>query len=79
MALTGRRPAEIFFSASFSLPKKKLPFPGLIFEGQLPAPASHALKHHLRGEPQSLYTAYFADAIEAIRADSQHPDSSVPN
>jgi hypothetical protein len=27
MALTGRRPAEIFSSASFSLPKKKLPFP----------------------------------------------------
>jgi hypothetical protein len=25
MALTGRRPAEIFFSASFSLPRKKLP------------------------------------------------------
>jgi hypothetical protein len=25
MALTGRRPAEIFFSASFSLPREKLP------------------------------------------------------
>ena len=35
MALTGRRPAEIFFSASFSLPPKKLPFPALIFDGQL--------------------------------------------
>jgi Telomere resolvase len=35
MALTGRLPTEIFFSASFSLPKKKLPFPALIFEGQL--------------------------------------------
>src|SRR5262249_35384978 len=35
MALTGRRPAEIFFSASFGLPKEKLPFPALIFEGQL--------------------------------------------
>ena len=34
---------------------------------------SHALKHHLRGEPQFLYTGYFADALEAIRADSQHP------
>jgi hypothetical protein len=31
MALTGRRPAEIFFSAKFSLPPKKLPFPALIF------------------------------------------------
>jgi len=35
MALTGRRPAEIFFSASFTLPEKKLPFPAHIFEGQL--------------------------------------------
>ena len=55
MALTGRRPAEIFFSASFSLPKKKFPFPALIFSGfpspdavntttspQLPKYVSHA-------------------------------------
>ena len=35
MALTGRRPAEIFFSATFSLPRKKLPYPALIFDGQL--------------------------------------------
>jgi hypothetical protein len=35
MALTGRRPAEIFFSASFSLPPKKLPYPALLFDGQL--------------------------------------------
>jgi hypothetical protein len=35
MALTGRRPAEIFFSATFSLPPKKLPYPALIFDGQL--------------------------------------------
>jgi hypothetical protein len=33
MALTGRRPAEIFFSAKFSLPKKKLPFSAVIFDG----------------------------------------------
>jgi Telomere resolvase len=26
---------EIFFSASFSLPKEKLPYPALIFDGQL--------------------------------------------
>jgi hypothetical protein len=31
MALTGRRPAEIFFAAKFGFPKKA----GLIFEGQL--------------------------------------------
>jgi hypothetical protein len=35
MALTWRRPAEIFFSASFSLPQEKLPFPALLFDGQL--------------------------------------------
>jgi hypothetical protein len=35
MALTGRRPAEICFSAKFSLPEKKLSFPALIFEDQL--------------------------------------------
>ncbi|HWX78018.1 MAG TPA: hypothetical protein VNY32_11090, partial [Candidatus Acidoferrales bacterium] len=29
MALTGRRPAEIFFSAKCSLPRKKLPIPPL--------------------------------------------------
>ena len=45
MALTGRRPAEIFFSASFSLPPKKLPFPALISRASSkhampPAPAS---------------------------------------
>jgi hypothetical protein len=35
MALTGHRPAEIFFSAKFSLPRKKLPYPAVIFDGQL--------------------------------------------
>jgi hypothetical protein len=39
MALTGRRPAEIFFSASFSLPREKLPYPALLFDGQLKIPA----------------------------------------
>jgi hypothetical protein len=35
MALTWRRPAEIFFSASFNLPREKLPYPALLFDGQL--------------------------------------------
>src|SRR6516225_9845468 len=35
LARTRRRPAENFFSASFSLPPKKLPFPAIIFDGQL--------------------------------------------
>jgi hypothetical protein len=45
MALTGRRPGEIFFSANFTLPKKKLPFPAVIFNGQLKtrqAPGTHS-------------------------------------
>jgi hypothetical protein len=28
-------PAEIFFSASFSLPREKLPYPAILFDGQL--------------------------------------------
>jgi hypothetical protein len=51
MALTGRRPAEIFFSASFSLPKTKLPFPALIFDGQLENPPRP--RHQLRALPYS--------------------------
>src|SRR6516165_8011284 len=51
MALTGRRPAEIFFSANFSLPPKKLPFPALIFDGQLKT--RHAPRHKLRALPYS--------------------------
>jgi hypothetical protein len=38
MALTRRRPAEIFFSASFSLPREKLPYPAILFDGQLENP-----------------------------------------
>jgi hypothetical protein len=35
MAVTGRRPAEIFFSAAFAPLDPKLPFPAVIFSGQL--------------------------------------------
>jgi hypothetical protein len=49
IALTGRRPAEIFFSAGFSLPPKKLPFPALIFDGQLKNPPCP--RHQLRALP----------------------------
>jgi hypothetical protein len=53
MALTGRRPAEIFFSAKFSLPKKKLPYPAVIFDGQLKtrqAPGTDVLQLCSRAE-----------------------------
>jgi len=57
MALTGRRPAEIFFSASFSLPREKLPYPALLFDNQLktrqaPGTSSLALPHPGPGRPQ---------------------------
>jgi hypothetical protein len=35
MAVTGRRPAEIFFSASFAPATIKLPFSAVVFSGQL--------------------------------------------
>jgi hypothetical protein len=35
MLLTGRRPAEIFFAGDFSLPRKRIKVPTLIFSGQL--------------------------------------------
>jgi Telomere resolvase len=35
IALSGRRPAEIFLSATFSLPREKLPYPALLLDGQL--------------------------------------------
>jgi hypothetical protein len=57
MALTGRRPAEIFFSASFTLPRKKLPYSALLFDGQLENPSGsrhqfRALPHPRSGRPQ---------------------------
>jgi hypothetical protein len=55
-------PAEIFFSAKFSLPKKKLPFPAVIFDGQLKtrqAPGTsfelRALSHPRPGRPKDNY------------------------
>jgi hypothetical protein len=58
MTLTGRRPAEIFFSASFSLHREKLPYPALLFDGQLektrqaPGTSSLALHHPRSDRPQ---------------------------
>jgi hypothetical protein len=57
MALTWRRPAEIFFSASFSLPQKKLPYPALLFDGQLktrqaPGTSSEPYLIPVLGRPQ---------------------------
>jgi hypothetical protein len=61
MALTGRRPAEIFFSAKFSLPPKKLPYPALIFDGQLktrqaPGTSFEPYLIPVLGDPKKLNT-----------------------
>jgi hypothetical protein len=47
MALTGRRPAEIFFSASFSLPREKFSYP------RRPAQNPPSSRHQFRALPYS--------------------------
>jgi hypothetical protein len=49
MALTGRQPAEIFFSARFSLPPKQLPLPRPHLRG--PAQNPPCSRHQLRALP----------------------------
>jgi hypothetical protein len=62
MALTGRGPAKIFFSASFSLPREKLPFPAILFDGQLKTrqPPGTSFEPYLipvRGDPKKIIQA----------------------
>ena len=71
MALTGRRPAEIFFSASFSLPREKLPYPALLSDGQLkpgrlPAPVSSPTPSPILGDPKKLVQAL--DTLRTIKS-----------
>ena len=59
MALTGRRPAEIFFSAAFSLPREKLPYPALLFDAsskpaKLPVPVSSHIPSPFWLTPRNL-------------------------
>ena len=74
MALTGHRPAEIFFSAKFSLPRKKLPYPAVIFDGQLKT----------RNAPGTSFEPYpipvLADPKKIIRAlDGLRSSKSFPS
>jgi hypothetical protein len=60
MALTGRRPAEIFFSASFSLPLKKTPLSRAPLRRPTQNPAGsryqlRALPHPSPGRPEETY------------------------
>ena len=68
MALTGRRPAEIFFSASFSLPKEKLPFPALIFDGQLKTRHAPGTSFELYPIPVLADPKKIIGALDQLRA-----------
>jgi hypothetical protein len=71
MARTGRRPAEIFFSASFSLPREKLPYPALLFDGQLktrqaPGTSFEPYLIHVLADPKKLVQAL--DTLQTIKS-----------
>ena len=63
MALTGRRPAEIFFSASFSLPRKNSPIPPSSSTanskpGRLPAPVPNPTSFHQNWALEAIYALF---------------------
>jgi hypothetical protein len=73
MALTGRRPAEIFFSASFSLPPKKLPYPAILFDGQrktrqAPGTSSEPYLIPVLADPKKL-----VQALDTLRESKEFP------
>jgi len=75
----GRRPAEIFFSAKFSLPKKKPPFPALIFEDsskhvRLQALASSPYPIPVLAEPKKIIRA-----LDQLRALKTFPSADAVN
>jgi hypothetical protein len=76
-----RLPAEIFFSATFSLPRKKLPFPAVIFDGRskpgrLPEQASSPVL----AEPQELsFPKRPLTPPPAPNSPSTFPPPSVPS
>jgi len=79
MALTGRRPAEIFFSASFSLPREKLPYPALLFDGQLktrqaPGTSFEPYLIPVLAEPKKL-----VQALDRLRSLKSFPSPEAVN
>ena len=82
MALTGRRPAEIFFSAKFSLLRKKLPYPAAIFDGQLktrnaPEYKLRALPHPRPGRPKKDHPCARSFAFPAAHHTSTASEFSL--
>jgi Telomere resolvase len=79
MALTGRRPAEIFFSASFSLPPKKLPYPAILFDGQrktrqAPGTSSEPYLIPVLADPKKL-----VQALDTLRDLKSFPSPAAVN
>ena len=68
--LTGRRPAEIFFSATFSLPQKKLSYPAVIFDGQLKTGQAPGTSFEPYPIPVLANPKKLVQALDALR-DSQ--------
>jgi hypothetical protein len=79
MALTGGRPAEIFFSASFSLPREKLSYPAVIFDGQLktrqaPGTSFEPYPIPVLGDPKKL-----VQALDTLRDLKSFPSPKAVN
>jgi hypothetical protein len=79
MALAGRKPAEIFFSASFSLPREKLPYPARLFDGQLktrqaPGTSSEPYLIPVLADPRKL-----VQALDTLRSLKSFPPTKAVN
>jgi hypothetical protein len=76
MALTGRRPAEIFFSASFSLPQKKLPYPALgqLKTRQAPGTSFEPYPIPVLGDPKKIL-----QALDRLRSLKSFPSPEAVN
>jgi len=79
MALTGRRPAEIFFSAKFSLPRKKLPYPAVIFDGQLKTRQAPGTSFEPYSIPVLADPKTIIRALDALRSLKSFPSPDAVN
>ena len=79
MALTGRRQAEIFFSAKFSLPRKKLPYPPVIFDGQLKTRQAPGTSFEPYSIPVLADPKTIIRALDALRSLKSFPSPDAVN
>ena len=78
MAVTGRRPAEIFFSASFAPLAQKLPFPAVIFSGQLKTRNAPGTSFEPYPIPTLVPPKTVLEAFGRLRAIRPIPTSNAP-